>query len=317
MSKYIKKALDLAQKANPYPNPQVGAILVKDGKIIGQGMHKKFGGPHAEVEAFHNCKTDPKGATLYVTLEPCSRYGKTPPCTDLIIKKGIEKVICGRRDPSQEGAKKLRKAGIKTRILLPHITLKIASSIDFKIWSPTCTKITGKTSQKYVHKLRAKADAILVGINTILTDNPQLNVRLSQGPNPTKIVLDSKLRIPLKAKILQEGEVIICTTVKSSQKRTHLEKLGTKILTYPNLHNLKPVLTRLTSLSYEKILVEGGQQISSSFLRENLANEVLLFISDKKLGKTGLEAIMPSSLQHLKITKTSKIGKDTLITMSH
>ncbi len=313
-NKYIKQALQLAKKADPSPNPQVGAILVKNGKIIGQGCHKKYGGPHAEVEAFNSCKGDPKGSTLYVTLEPCSHYGKTPPCTDLIIKKKVHEVVIHKLDPNPKvhGIEKLRKAGIKARVLNPYITLKIASSIDFKIWSPTQTKITGKKSRKLAHKMRAKSDAILVGIGTILQDNPRLDVRLVEGPNPAKIILDSHLRIPLNAKVLKEGKTIICTTIKKSQKHTKLEKLGAQILTFPTLKNLKKVMQKLTSLGYERILVEGGQKISTSFLSSGLVDELKLFIANKKLGETGLETIS-KGLPRLKIKKINKCNSDIVL----
>lgn len=333
MSNFLKKTLTLAKKGIPlaYPNPLVGAILVKNGKIIGEGYHKKFGNPHAEVVAINDCikkGNNPKNGTLYVNLEPCSHYGKTPPCTDLIIKKGIEKVVFAVRDPNPQvkGFEKLKKSGIKTvygqltkeatilnkvffkyqKTGLPYITLKLAVSADLKIWSPKTTKITGLESQKFVHKLRAESTSILTGINTILKDNPLLTTRLIKGRNPTPIILDSKLRIPKTSRILRNKETIICTEKKSSNKN---------ILTFKTLSSLKPILKKLATLGHTNILVEGGQKIASSFIKQKLVDKIIILISDKELGKTGLPAFLEKTLTNLKLTEVKNAGKDTIIEM--
>ncbi|OIP81408.1 riboflavin biosynthesis protein RibD [Candidatus Peregrinibacteria bacterium CG_4_10_14_3_um_filter_44_21] len=334
---FIETALKLAQKAGPltYPNPKVGAVIVKNGKIIGRGYHKKFGMPHAEVEAFNNCIMDPSGGTLYVTLEPCSHHGKTPPCTDLILSKKIKRVVCSSLDPNPkvEGAKILKEAGLEVSIAarnkeaieinkaffkyqqtrLPYITLKIASSMDFKIWSPRVAKLTGKKSLKLVHELRAQVTSILVGINTILKDDPKLNVRLVKGRSPAKIILDSKLKVPLKAKALTDKNVIICTEVKSSPKRSQLESMGIRILTFPTLQSLRKVMEKLARLGHINILVEGGQRISSSFMAQGLADKLILFVANKSLGGTGLEAITNKSIPAFKLTKVASCEQDTLL----
>lgn len=342
--KYLEKTIQLAKKGRPYtsPNPLVGAILVKNGKIIDQGYHKGFGKPHAEVEAISKCK-NPRGATLYVNLEPCSHHGKTPPCTDLIIKSGIKEVVCCICDPNPKvkGFQTLKKHGIKvtTGILekealelnapffkhqktgLPYITLKIASSIDFKIWSEDCKTITGPMSRKYVHVLRSHVDGVIVGINTVLKDNPQLTVRHLKGRNPTRIILDSKLRIPLKSKVLKDSNVIICTTRAAAKqrlkKKNKIEKKGGQILTFPTLKNLKPVLKRLASLGKINLLVEGGQKLNTSFLKNNLADKILLFISDKTLGPKGLAAFQENSLKNYQLEESLKFGEDSLICLTH
>ncbi len=305
---YMRKALSLSKKAQPFPNPQVGAVLVKDGKVIGQGYHKKYGDPHAEVEAFQNCKVDPKGSKLYVTLEPCSHYGKTPPCTDLIIKKGVSEVIISKLDPNPkvDGVTKLRKAGIKVRVINPYITLKIASSMDAKIWSPTCTKITSKESKKFTDKLRRKNDAILIGIGTMLQDNPRLD------PSKTKIILDSNLKTPLNANIFKNGKTLICTTIKDSQKRKKLEELRVTILTFPTLSKTSVLLKKLASLGYERILIEGGQRISTSFLKNT--DEFILLIGNKTLGEKGLN-LCKKALPSLMIESIKKHGPDEIIRM--
>lgn len=339
MSKYLKKTLELAKKGRGKvsPNPLVGAVLVKNGKIIGQGYHRGFGKPHAEVEAISACKNH-RGATLYVNLEPCSHHGKTPPCTDLIIESGIKEVVCCTRDPNPrvKGLEKLKKAGIKTSVGLleeealalnapflkyqktglPYVTQKIASSSDFKIWSPTCKTITGKMSRAYVHILRSHVDGVIVGINTVLKDNPKLTVRHIKGKNPTRIILDSKLQIPLKSKVLADSNVIICTTVKKSPKKSRLEKSGATVLTFPTLKKLRPVLKALSSLGKINLLLEGGQKLNTSFLKQNLSDRILLFISDKTLGEKGLEAISKNTLPNLKLTCKTKIGEDTLLELT-
>ncbi|EKD48047.1 MAG: riboflavin biosynthesis protein RibD [uncultured bacterium] len=331
MSDFLKKTLILARKGEPlaYPNPLVGAILVKNGKIIGQGYHKKFGSPHAEVVAINNCVkkgNNPENSTLYVNLEPCSHHGKTPPCTNLIIEKGIKKVVFAVKDPNPKvkGLEVLKKIGIETtygqlaktatelnkvffkyqKTGLPYLTLKIASSYNFKIWSPKITKITGLESQKFTHRLRAKSTSVLTGINTILKDDPLLTTRLVKGENPTPIILDGSLKIPPKSNVLKNKKTIICTEKKSSKKN---------VLTFTTLSNLKPILKKLATLGHTNILVEGGQKITSSFLQQKLADKIIIFISDKKLGQQGLRAILPKTLPNLKITDIKKIGEDIVM----
>jgi diaminohydroxyphosphoribosylaminopyrimidine deaminase/5-amino-6-(5-phosphoribosylamino)uracil reductase len=336
---FIRETFTIAKKAKSltYPNPLVGALLIKNNEIIGEGYHKKYGGPHAEVEAINDCLhkgNSPKDSTLYVSLEPCSHHGKTPPCTDLIIKSGIKKVVFPFMDPNPKvnGLEELKKAGIETTcgILahqarsfnqaflkhqttgMPFVTLKIASSIDFKIWSPEITKITGLESQKFVHELRSKSTSVLTGIGTILKDNPYLTVRLVKGKNPTPVILDSTLKIPLKSNVLKQKNTIICTTIKNSPKKEQLKKLGIKILTFKTLSNLKPILKKLADLGHINILVEGGQKIINSFINQNLTDRILLLISDIELGEYG-PATLPKSLPNFEITNTKKLKKDIML----
>jgi len=334
MSDFLKKTFKLAKKGIPsaYPKPLVGAILVKNGKIIGQGYHKKFGGPHAEVIAIKNCiknGNNPKNSTLYVNLEPCSHHGKTPPCTDLIIRKGIKKVVFAVKDPNPKvkGLEQLKKAGVEVdygqfareatalnkpffkyqKTGLPYITLKLATSSDFKIWSSKIKKITGNEAQKFTHKLRSNSTSILTGINTILKDNPWLTTRLVKGNDPTPIILDSSLKIPKNSHVLINKKTIICTEKKSNKEN---------ILSFKSLSNLQPVLKKLAKLGHTNILIEGGQRIASSFIKQNLADRIIILISDKKLGKTGLPALMEKTMPNLKIIEIKKIGKDILIELA-
>ena len=233
----MKRALNLARKGQGFvhPNPLVGAVLVKNNKIIGEGAHERFGGPHAEVNAIRRAAQSPAGATLYITLEPCAHTGKTPPCTDLILKSNIKRVVVGAKDPhplvSGKGLRILRNKGVRVetgvlekeaaamnrdfnywvRRKVPYVIAKVAQSLDGKIATKRGQSqwITGEEARRYGHGLRAASDAILVGVNTILRDDPRLSVRLGKGRGainraPTKVILDSRLRTPLRARIFSK-----------------------------------------------------------------------------------------------------------------
>src|SRR3989338_3022576 len=257
---YMSLCLKLAQKGQGYtsPNPVAGAVIVKDKKVIGSGYHKKAGLPHAEIEALKSCKQNPQNAVMYVNLEPCCHYGKTPPCTNAIVRAKVKKVVVGMDDPnplvSGKGIAQLKKAGIQVkrgvlkgecekinRIFthwmkkhLPYVGLKMAISSDYKITHEprVRSKITSTAADKKSHELRHTYDAILVGINTVLIDNPLLTDRLSRHPkNPLRIILDSRLQMPLDAKVLHDDKVIIATTKKADKKKfSVLRKKGIDVM---------------------------------------------------------------------------------------
>ncbi len=232
---YMQRALEISLNGNPFPNPYVGAVIVKADKIIAEGFHRQAGMPHAEIEALSNCK-DPKDSIMYVTLEPCSHHGRTPPCTDAIINAGIKKVVYGLDDPNPEvsGGKILKEAGISVEsgILeeevrkvnevfikqvttgLPFITLKSGMTLDGKIATRSGQSkwITSEESREIAHHLRNINDAILVGINTVNTDDPSLTCRIEGGRDPLRIIIDSRLSISLDAKVLADENVIIITS---------------------------------------------------------------------------------------------------------
>lgn len=351
LDRYIRACFNLAQKGrgNVSPNPLVGALLVKNGKIIARGYHKKFGDAHAEVNAINNSKTDVSGATLYCNLEPCCHTNKqTPPCVPLIIKKKIKRVVISNLDPNTEvngrGVKQLRDAGIEviTGILehegkdlnkfyfkytaekIPYITLKIAQSIDGKISlsNKQQTWLTGKESIENVHRLRGEYDAVLVGANTIKTDDPQLNVRLIRARNPIRIIIDGKLSLPIKSKILNCSDIektwIFTSSSSSSKKIIFLEKLGIKITQIqPTLNDEIKLLNVLKILAENKItslLVEGGQKIFSQFLNQNLFDEILVFQSPIILGK-GINAFDSVKLKQLRLKVVSQFGNDIRIVL--
>lgn len=318
---YMKLALDLAAKAKgrTSPNPMVGAVVVKDGEIVGKGYHRAAGEPHAEVNALEDAGEEAKGATVYVTLEPCSHYGKTPPCTEALIEAGVSKVVVAMEDPNSlvagrgleqlaetglevesglmaKEAKKLNEAFIKYITTdRPFVMLKNAMTLDGKIATKTGDSrwISGEDSRRYVHQLRDEVDGILVGIGTALADNPRLTARLpkKEGQDPTRIVLDSKLQIPLDCNLVTQeskAKTIVATSEKADkEKKKKLEEVGVKILTVPVTEgkvDLESLLIELGKLNMMSLLVEGGSQVNASFLFENLADKVIYFIAPKIIG---------------------------------
>jgi len=325
-NKYMQTALKLAQRGigSVEPNPAVGCVIVKAGQIIGKGWHKKFGDPHAEINAIGDCKTlglSPAGATMYVTLEPCCHQAKTPPCTDAIIAAKLGKVVVATRDTSQHaagrGIEQLRNAGIKGQTSVcetqakllnaPFIkfaatgkcwtVLKWAQSIDGKLVYANENNerwISNEQSRKDAHKLRRRVGAILVGINTVLTDDPSLTARPSKGKQPTRIILDSQLRIPLDCKLLatvKKAPVLIVTSTEAvhanPQKQKKITQKGAELLTVPTTQgraDLWFLLDELSRRGIAQLLVEGGPTVITSFLKQRLADQIVVYIAPKILG---------------------------------
>lgn len=351
----MKLALELAKKGmgKVNPNPMVGAIIVKNGKVIGEGYHEAFGQAHAEVNAFNSLIEDAAGATIYVTLEPCSHYGKTPPCVDKIIENKISRVIVGAFDPnpvvSGKGVKKLRDVGIEviTGVLedectkinevfmkyivskKPFVILKSAMSLDGKIATSKGESkwITGEKSRVEVHKLRNEVSAIMVGVNTIINDNPQLTCRLENGRNPIRIVVDSTLRIPIESKVISdiaEAKTIIATTDKgSSDKILELTNAGVTVLIIKSKDgrvDLQELMIELGNLNIDSILLEGGGILNFSALDQGIVDKIQIYISPKIIGgeksKTpvggnGIE-ILKDAFKIQGLTSRS-VGEDILI----
>ena len=317
-SKYMKRALSLSLKGVGFvnPNPLVGAVIVKDGKIIGEGYHKKYGEAHAEINALKNCKGSPRGATMYVTLEPCSHYGKTPPCVDAIIKSGIAKVVCAMKDPNPKvcgaGLEKLKTAGIKVvcdvlhdeatainevfikyiSTQTPFVIVKSAVTLDGKIATRTGDSkwITSEKSREVVHKLRHKYSAIMVGINTVLCDDPLLTARaFAKGRNPVKIVLDPQLRTPLNAKLLDSPAqtIIIASENYDNERYTALTNLGVDILIVPSQGGVIPldvVMKKLGQKGIDSVLIEGGGTLNGHAFEAGVVDKVIVFIAPKLAG---------------------------------
>ncbi|MBI5049093.1 MAG: bifunctional diaminohydroxyphosphoribosylaminopyrimidine deaminase/5-amino-6-(5-phosphoribosylamino)uracil reductase RibD [Deltaproteobacteria bacterium] len=339
----MKIAVTLAKKGigKTSPNPAVGAVIVKNGRMIGKGYHKKAGLAHAEINALLGAGVQAKGADMYVTLEPCNLFGRTPPCTDAIIKAGIKKVFIGMKDPNPliagNGARQLRNAGItvESGILeneckdineayikyittkTPFVTLKLASTIDGRI--ATCTGeskwITGRASRMFVHRMRANADAVMVGIGTILKDNPELTVRLVKGNDPVKIVVDSRLRIPLNARVLNSGEggIIVATTEnrgrrsgireQKDKKMRALKDKGADILLLPSQNgmvDLKALMKELGKKEIASLMIEGGSTLAASAIKQGIIDKAAIFTAPKILGKEGLPMIGDLGIRRLK-----------------
>ena len=320
-SLYMTRALDLAKLGIGYvnPNPLVGAVIVKDNKIIGEGYHEKYGEAHAEINAFNNSVEPVEGATMYVTLEPCSHFGKTPPCVEAIINRRIKKVVVAVEDPNPlvagRGIKFLRENGIKvaTGVLedeakklneifikfittkLPFCTLKTAMTLDGKIAAHTGDSrwVTNEKSREYVHKLRHKHSSIMVGIGTVLADDPLLTTRLENvdGKNPIRIVADTKVSIPLDAKVLQCDEntktIVATTEAADEEKIKSIEKTGAKVIVTPFKNNKVDLLYLMKVLGEKKIdsiLLEGGSSLNYSALQEGIVDKVIMFIAPKIIG---------------------------------
>lgn len=318
------ECLSLAGRGAGYvsPNPLVGAVVVKNKKIVGRGYHKRFGGPHAEVYAIRQAGRQANGATLYVNLEPCCHYGKTPPCTDLVVKSGIGRVVIGMKDPNPvvngKGIRILRSSGIKidfgvledechklnesflkyVTTGMPFVTLKIAQTLDGKIADARGTSrwITNENSQKIVHALRARNDAVLVGANTVVTDNPQLTVRMVRGRNPYRIILDGNLASPLGAKVFNDKErvrtMLFTSTRGAKLKERYLHRLsknGVKVFVLQaekrNSVNLRAVMKILAQENIASVMVEGGARTFAQFLDEGLADKCIIFIAPKLFRK--------------------------------
>jgi diaminohydroxyphosphoribosylaminopyrimidine deaminase/5-amino-6-(5-phosphoribosylamino)uracil reductase len=351
---YMWQALKLARHGlgKVSPNPLVGAVIVKGDRVIARGYHKAFGGDHAEVVALKNAVEDVGGATLYVTLEPCRHWGKTPPCTDAIIKAKIARVVVGMLDPFPEMQGKsielLHRHGIKTTVGvmetdcrslnevylkwvttgLPYVTVKWAQTLDGKISTPQggSPYISSPESLKLAHKLRATHDAILVGVNTVIKDNPELTTRLVKGRNPVRVVLDSHLRIPLDSKVLMNQSaaktLIAATPSAPKEKLAALKKMGIEVLTLPpdstGRVDLKALLKTLAQRQISSVLVEGGAEVITSFLRLALADKIIAIIAPRLMG-AGTDAvgklniIYISQTLKLNFTKVYRSGEDIVV----
>jgi diaminohydroxyphosphoribosylaminopyrimidine deaminase / 5-amino-6-(5-phosphoribosylamino)uracil reductase len=323
---FMRLALEMAgtAKGKTNPNPMVGAVIVKDGEIVGTGIHRKAGEPHAEVHAFRMAGGHAKGATLYVTLEPCSHYGKTPPCAILVKESGVKRVVVAMEDPNPQVAGRgigiLREAGIEVEVGVleeeakrlnerfvhnmltgrPFVISKTAMTLDGKIaaYNGHSKWVTGEEARKHVHELRKESDAILVGIGTVLADNPRLTTRLEAGgKNPVRVILDSALRIPLEALVTDCTEAstwIAAASDADPVKAKALQEKGLEIILLSKDKNgldLRELLTRLYEKGITDIIVEGGSQINSAFLREGLIDKFLVYIAPKILG--GLHSLSP------------------------
>jgi len=315
----MMKCIELAQKGKGYvsPNPLVGSVIVNDGKIIGKGYHKKFGEAHAEVNAINDALgsgNNVKGSTVYVNLEPCTHSGKTPPCVDILVREQIGKVVIGMKDPYEKvngkGIRKLRNAGIDVTVgvlkeacaelnkffvkfvteHLPYVTLKIAQSIDGKIALSNYKSqwITGEASRKYVHRLRSEYDVVLIGKNTAKYDNPSLTVREIHGRTPYRIVIDRNSTLPGNLKLFTDDDkekTFVLTGVSKKAVTKIYSKNIIKVREKDQKLVLKDVLKKFYSLNISSVLVEGGANLYSQFVKTDLFDDIYLFVAPKIIGK--------------------------------
>ncbi len=350
---YMRLALQLAHKGEGWtnPNPIVGAVVVKDEKIVGQGYHHKFGGPHAEVFALEKAGEQARGGTVYVTLEPCSHYGKTPPCADLIIRAGITRAVVACRDPNPlvngHGIEKMRDAGIKVTegVLedeaqreneiffkyietgLPFVQLKLAQSLDGKIATRSGDSkwISGEESRIEVHRLRRKFAAILAGANTVINDDPLLTVRHVEGPNPVRIVLDGRGRVPLDAQMFAApGRTIVATASMPEETEAKLRARGVEVWRLPSDNNrvdLRALLERIGKENLDSLLIEGGGETAATFLEEGLVDKVAFFIAPLIIGGRdavpavgGVGVAQVADALRLCDVDITRLGEDFLLT---
>ena len=324
---YMLRAIELAKQGVGWtsPNPLVGAVIVKDGRIIGEGYHEKYGELHAERNAIKHLKESAEGATIYVTLEPCCHYGKQPPCTEAIAEAGIKKVVIGSRDPNPlvagKGVRFLRAQGIEVeedfmreecdalnpvffhfiQTKRPYIVMKYAMTMDGKIATKTGKSkwITSEQSRKIVHEMRHQYTAIMAGIGTVLADDPMLNVRLEGKKSPVRIICDSMLRNPLDSQICQTAgryRTIVAyagekgNAIYLEEKKRSLEKLGVVLLRVPSEKgeiNLQLLMRKLGELGIDSVLIEGGGTLNEDALQSGIVNEVKAFIAPKIFGGRG------------------------------
>lgn len=351
---YMSLALNLALKGKGKvnPNPLVGAVIVKNGKVIGKGYHERYGKEHAEVNAFNNLSEGADNATIYITLEPCAHYGKTPPCVNKIIENNIKRVVIGAVDDNPlvtgKGIKKLKSAGIEVKVGVleeeckklnevffkyistkrPFVLLKSAMSLDGKIstYSGESKWITSKESREEVHKLRNDFMAILVGVNTIIKDNPRLTCRVEDGRNPIRIVVDSFLRIPMDSNVIKDKEartIIATTKFAKKDKILSLRNNGIEVLVINSKNNkvdLDELMVKLGELNIDSILLEGGSTLNFSALKQGIVDKIQIYIAPKIIGgeksKTPVDGQGIDKLKNafkVRNLSYSKVGSDILL----
>jgi len=356
--RFMQLALALGRRGQgrTWPNPAVGAVVVKDGIIVGRGWTQPGGRPHAEPEALKRAGEAARGATLYVTLEPCSHFGKSPPCADAIIAAGIARVVSAVEDPNPEvggqGHARLRAAGIAVEVGLcaeeaahdhaghflrvrekrPHVVLKLAVSADDKIAAAghRTVSITGETAKARVHLLRAQSDAILVGIGTVLADDPMLTVRLPglEAQSPVRVVLDRALRLPGTSKLVHSARQtplwVMTSDLSEAPAAMKLGAAGAQVVRVPVTNapppglDLKSVLNALAERGITRLMVEGGSRVASSFLSAGLVDEIWLLRGPAAIGMDGIPALDTQPLSVItqsprwRARATEALDKDTL-----
>ena len=333
------------------PNPPVGAVVVKNGRVVGRGYHRRAGAAHGEADALRDAGDAARGATLYVTLEPCTHHGRTPPCTDAVLRSGVRRVVIGVRDPnpkvSGNGVGLLRRRGIDVelgveaeacaelvapfakhaRTGLPLVTLKLAASLDGRIATRTGASrwITGPESRRFVHRLRDQTDAVMVGANTVALDDPELTCRIRGGRDPLRVIVDGRLRVPLGARVLTSAAArgtLLATVTRKPRILDSLRRAGATVLVLPGkngLLSLRRLLRELARRDVHSVLIEGGATLAAAALRERVVDRLLLFCAPIVIGGDGRPMIAglgvdePSGALALRDLRVGRIGADLLM----
>lgn len=349
---YMRQAVALARRGTGWtaPNPLVGAVVVKDGKVIGRGYHARCGGLHAERAALADCTVSPRGATMYVTLEPCCHQGRQPPCTDAILAAGIARVVVGSDDPNPlvagKGLEILRRGGVEVvsgvlreacdalnsvffhfiRTKRPYVVMKYAMTMDGKIATRTGASrwITGEAARRRVHRDRHRYTAIMAGVGTVLADDPMLNCRIKGGKNPVRIICDTHLRTPLTSQIVRTaGEIptILATCAEPSLYGPYLDA-HCQVWTLPERDghvDLDALMDRLGSAGIDSVLLEGGGTLNWAALESGIVQRVQAYVAPKLFGgdaKSPVEGqgvALPDQAVALKNTRISRVGEDILL----
>lgn len=351
---YMRRALALAEKGVGWtsPNPMVGAVIVKDGRVIGEGYHEKYGQPHAEPNALAACTEDPRGAVMYVTLEPCCHYGKQPPCVDAILEAGIRRVVIGSADPNPlvcgKGVGILKSKGVSvTEGVLreecdrlnqvffhyiqtgyPFVTMKYAMTMDGKIAAYTGASkwVTGEEARAHVQSQRHRFRSIMVGVGTVLADDPLLTCRMEGGRNPVRIVCDSHLRTPLASQLVETADqvqTIIATCCPDREKQAAYQKAGCQVWLIREKDgrvDLKELMKKLGQEKIDSVLLEGGGTLNWAALESGTVQKLQAYIAPKLFGgqtaKTPVEGQgfpTPSQAVLLKNSTVTRLGEDFLI----
>ena len=351
---YMARAIELAKKGTGWtsPNPLVGAVIVKNGRIIGEGYHARYGEFHAERNAITSLRESAEGATIYVTLEPCCHYGKTPPCTEAILEQKIGRVVIGSRDPNPKvagkGAAILREAGIAVEkdfmreecdrlnpvffhyitTKTPYVVMKYAMTADGKIATKTGASkwITGPSSREEAHRMRHRYMGIMAGIGTVLADDPLLNTRLENGKSPIRIICDSHLRIPTQSQICLSADqyrTIVACGEGNSEKEKQLTDMGLEVVHFPDENgqvDLKALMTYLGAQGIDSILLEGGGTLNEAALQAGVVQKIMAFIAPKIFGGemakspvAGDGVSLPKDGYALRLENIRQIGEDLLL----
>ena len=349
---YMKQALILARKGigRVSPNPAVGCVIVKDSKVAGLGWHRKAGTPHAEIHALEMAGESARDADVYVTLEPCCHTGRTPPCSDALIRAGVKRVVIGMSDPNPKvsggGVEALKKAGIEVKLGVleqdcrelnlpfikhitsgfPYVTYKWAMTLDGKTAASTGASrwISCDRSRKYVHRMRSRMDAVMLGVGSVIADDPELTVRHVKGKNPIRIVVDSQLRTPMRSKVfthMDEAETIIATTMQDTQAHRPYVRIGAGIIVCKEENGrVSPadLMLKLGKRGIQSILLEGGGTLAASMLEREQIDEFVFFIAPKIIGADGISPFNLAGRSgmdqaaEVRITRIGRIGSDII-----